>query len=60
MMMFLEQKKAQMVSEILEAMQTAYKAEGVEGDFDDARRYYMNDATSDEIAADHKKWCEKT
>lgn len=40
-------------------MQETYEAEGVEGDFDDARRYYREDASLEEIIADYKKWCEK-
>ncbi len=52
--------KQQLISDILEAMQEAYEAEGVEGDFADAHRYYCEDAGYDEILADHKKWCNKT
>ena len=49
--------RADMINDILEAMQSAYEEEGIEGDFDDARRYYRDDASIDELLADHKKWC---
>ena len=49
--------KAAKVNAILEAMEEAYEREGVEGDFDDARRYYMSDASEEEINADYTKWC---
>jgi len=49
--------KQEKINAILEAMQEAYEEEGVEGDFDDARRYYQKDATVAEIDADYEKWC---
>jgi hypothetical protein len=42
---------------ILEAMEEAYEREGIDGDFDDARRYYRDDASEDEINSDYAKWC---
>ena len=45
------------INAILEAMQAAYEEEGVEGDFADARRYYLNDASEEEINSDYAKWC---
>ena len=45
------------IEAILEAMREAYEREGVEGDFDDARRYYREDASNEEIDADFEKWC---
>jgi hypothetical protein len=55
----LKMDKAVLVSDILEKMREAYEAEGVEGDFDDAFRWYMEDAPLEEIIADHEKWCPK-
>lgn len=49
--------RAEKISAILETMQAAYEAEGVEGDFVDARRYYRDDAPMSEIDADYQKWC---
>lgn len=49
--------KQSKINAILEAMQEAYEREGVEGDFDDARRYYREDASEDEINSDYDKWC---
>lgn len=49
--------KASKVNAILIAMQAAYEREGVEGDFADAHRYYMSDASEDEIDYDYAKWC---
>jgi len=45
------------ISAILEAAAAAYEREGIDGDFDDARRYYLNDASEDEINSDYDKWC---
>lgn len=47
------------ISAILEIMEDAYAREGIEGDFDDARRYYMTEATVEEINADYEKWCKQ-
>lgn len=49
--------RAEKINAILEAMEAAYEAEGVEGDFDDARRYYRIDATDAEVDADYDRWC---
>ena len=49
--------RADMIYAILDAMQSAYEEEGIEGDFDDARRYYKNDASMEELLADYEKWC---
>lgn len=46
----------QKIEVILEKMQEAYEREGVEGDFADARRYYAEDASDEEIDADYEKW----
>lgn len=51
--------KVDKVDAILAAMEEAYEREGVEGDFADARRYYLNDASKEEINADYEKWCNK-
>ena len=51
--------KIEKISAILEVMREAYEREGVEGDFDDARRYYRDDASEDEINADYDKWCKQ-
>lgn len=42
---------------IVQAQQEAYEAQGVEGDWDDARRYYRDDASQAELIEDHVKWC---
>ena len=44
---------------IVDAMQEAYEEEGEEGDFDDARRHYREDASDEEILADLDKWVNK-
>jgi hypothetical protein len=44
------------IDAILEAMRKAYEAEGIEGDFDDARRHYSQDATNEEIDDDYDRW----
>jgi hypothetical protein len=40
-------------------MQEAYEREGSEGDFEDGRRYYLNDASEEEIDFDYNKWCKQ-
>lgn len=45
------------IDAILVAIKEAYDREGVEGDFDDARRYYREDASEAEIDSDFEKWC---
>lgn len=52
-------ERASMIEDILDAMQTSYEESGDEGDFDDARRYYRDDASDDEIRADYKRWVKK-
>lgn len=37
-------------------MQEVYESQGEEGDFDDGRRYYREDASDEELLADHAKW----
>ncbi len=51
--------KADMINAILDAMQSAYNAEGVEGDFGlfAVQRFYENEASMDELLADYEKWC---
>lgn len=49
--------KQEKINAILEAMQKSYEEWGEEGDFDDARRYYRDDAPMSEIDADYEKWC---
>lgn len=48
-------QKNSMIEDILDAQRKEY-AEG-EGDFDDARRHYRNDADDYEILDDFKRWC---
>lgn len=47
------------IAAILEAMEEAYEREGIDGDFDDARRYYRDDASEAEINNDYDKWCKQ-
>ena len=42
---------------IVEAMRSAYEAEEVDGDFDDAERYLRDDTTDAELFAEEEKWC---
>ena len=49
--------KEDMIAAILEAMQTAYEQEDIEGDFDAAEYYYRNEAGLPELLADYEKWC---
>jgi hypothetical protein len=51
--------KIEKINAILISMQERYEEEGVEGDFDDARRYYLNDASMVEIDTDYQKWCKQ-
>ena len=51
------EKRTQMGNAIVQAQQEAYEAQGVEGDWDDARRYYRDDASQAELIEDHVKWC---
>jgi hypothetical protein len=52
-------QRSELASRIVNAMQEAYEAEGVEGDFDDARRYLANDTSDDELRAEEEKWCKQ-
>jgi len=51
--------KADMINAILDAMQSAYNAEGVDGDFGlfALQRYYEDKDSMDELLADYEKWC---
>lgn len=51
--------RAEMVNAIIDAMQTHYEANGEEGDFDDGRRYLMEDATLTEVRQEYSTWCTK-
>ena len=51
--------KLEKIDAILSTMQEAYEEEGVEGDFADARRYYIHDAPMSEIDADYERWCKQ-
>ena len=49
--------KVDKVDAILARMKEAYVEEGIDGDFADARRYYLNDASEEEVDYDYAKWC---
>lgn len=49
--------KIEKINAILNAMEDAYEEEGIDGDFADARRYYLDDASEAEINDDYDKWC---
>jgi hypothetical protein len=49
--------KVSKVDAILARMQEAYEREGIDGDFADGRRYYLEDASEEEIDYDYAKWC---
>lgn len=51
------QQRADMARLITDAQREVYEAEGEEGDFDDAHRYYRDDASEAELLEDHAKWC---
>ena len=51
--------KVSKVDAILARMAEAYEEEGIEGDFADARRYYLADASEAEINDDYDKWCKQ-
>jgi len=51
--------KVSKVDAILARMQEAYDEEGIEGDFADARRYYLEDASEEEVDYDYAKWCKQ-
>jgi len=53
-------QRRDLASRIVDRMQEAYEAEGVEGDFDDARRHLRDDATDQELLAEEEKWCKQT
>lgn len=48
--------RASMANSIIEYMQEAYEAEGVDGDFDDGRRYLRDDASDEELRCEYEKW----
>jgi len=45
-----------MANSIVENMEIAYEEEGIEGDFDDARRYLRDDASDEELRNEYVKW----
>ncbi len=51
--------KEELIDAILDAMQSAYKKEGVEGDFAlfALRRHYEKWCPMDELLEDYEKWC---
>lgn len=49
-------QRATMAAEVIEAMQECYEAEGEEGDFGDGERYLRDDASDEELRAEHAKW----
>jgi len=51
--------KVDKVDAILARMKEAYDEEGIEGDFADARRYYLEDASEEEVDYDYAKWCKQ-
>lgn len=51
--------KVSKIDAILARMQEAYEEEGIDGDFADARRYYLDDASEEEINYDYDKWCKQ-
>jgi len=53
------QQRSELASRIVNAMEEAYEAEGVEGDFDNARRYLANDTSDQELLAEEEKWCKQ-
>jgi len=50
--------KMMMVDSIIEAQIAHYARHGEIGDFDDARRYYLTEASDAEIEHDHERWNE--
>lgn len=56
-MAFSKQERSNYASLIVEAMSARYELEGEEpGDYADARRYYIEDASDQEILADYQIW----
>jgi len=53
-----EQRKT-CTEEILDEMRKTYEVEGEVGDFADAKRYLINDASDEELRYEYKKWCKK-
>ena len=51
-----KEEREAMARDTVEAMQIAYDEEGEQGDFDDALRYLRDDATDEELRAEHAKW----
>jgi hypothetical protein len=50
-------ERATMAAATIEAMQKQYEADGEEaGDFADGERYLRDDATDEELRAEHAKW----
>jgi hypothetical protein len=54
-----KQQRSELATRICNAMQEAYEAEGVEGDFDDARRYLAHDTSDQELLDEEEKWCKQ-
>jgi len=52
-------QRVELARKIIEAMQEAYEAEGVEGDFADGERYLRDDASDHELLAEEEKWCKQ-
>lgn len=51
-----KEERANLANATISAMQEVYESQGEEGDFDDGRRYYREDASDEELLADHAKW----
>lgn len=54
--MLTRQKRAEMASAIISAMQAHYEEHGESGDFADGERHLRDDASEDELRTEYDKW----
>ena len=50
------ERRAVMASDIIHYMRETYEAEGENGDFEDGERYLRDDASEEELQAEHARW----
>lgn len=54
--MYTQPQRRQMAAKIVQSMRSAYAEEGVDGDFEDARLYLSDYASTKELAYEYDKW----
>lgn len=51
-----QETRSRLARETIEATEAHYQQHGEEGDFADGLRYYLDDATDEELVRDHAEW----